>query len=60
MDISHGSIYADVLLTVFLIRKPFPCQSVADPIMFWAIFVGTEASRMKGMPQGHPGWVYSQ
>ena len=41
----------------FLIRKPFPCQSVADPAMFWAIFVGTEAS---GMPQAHPGWVYRQ
>ena len=44
----------------YLIRKPFPCQSVADLAMFGAIFVGTEASRMKGMPQGHPGWVYAQ
>ena len=24
----------DVLLTIFLIRKPFPCQSVADPVRF--------------------------
>ena len=31
-----------------------------DPVMFWLIFVGTEVSRMKGMPQGHPGWVYGQ
>ena len=54
------------LLTVFfnlLICKPFPCQSIADPLdpaIFWGIFVGAEASRMKGMPQGHPGWVYGQ
>ena len=33
-------------------------RSIADPAMFWGIFVGAEASRMKGMPQGHPGWVY--
>ena len=42
--------FVDVLLPVFLIRKPFLCQSVADPGMFWAIFINTEASRMKGMP----------
>ena len=32
------------VLTVFLIRKPFPCQSVEDPAMFWAIFVGSSVS----------------
>ena len=31
-----------------------------DPAMFGAIFVGTEQSRMKGMPQRHPGWLYGQ
>ena len=40
------------------------CQSIADLrldlTMFLAIFAGTEASRMKGRPQGHPGWVYRQ
>ena len=45
------------LVTVFLICKPFACQSIADPAMFLWIFIGTEASRMKGMPQGYPGWV---
>ena len=44
----------------FLIHKPFLRHSVADPVdptMFLRIFIPVEASRMKGMPQGHPGWV---
>ena len=31
-----------------------------DPAMFCVLFVGTEASWMKGMSHGHPGWVYRQ
>ena len=27
------------LMTVFLIRKPFPCQSVADPVRFSNVFM---------------------
>ena len=34
------------LMTVFLICKPFLCQSVADPSMFLRIFFAVEASRM--------------
>ena len=51
------------LLTVFLIRKPFTCQSVTDPVRSGYVlgdFVGVKALRMKGMPQGHAGWVDGQ
>ena len=37
-----------------IIPKPFLQQIRLDLAMFLQIFIGAEASRMKGMPQGHP------
>ena len=37
-----------------IIHKPFLQQIRLDLAMFLQIFIGAEASRMKGMPQGHP------